>query len=80
MDVACGQWWAAAAGSEPVETFVPIDILHRADAEITVASTGDFLLVEAMYDVKIITNTLVANCADMSYDLVVLPIRLQRKA
>jgi protein deglycase len=69
-----------AAGSEPVEASVPIDILRRAGAEVTVASAGEFLLVEAMYDVKIVADALVADCADASYDLVVLPVRQQRKA
>ncbi|TVU22880.1 hypothetical protein EJB05_32601 [Eragrostis curvula] len=62
-----------AAGSEPVEGSVPVDILRRAGADVTVASAGDDLLVEVMYGVKIVADALVADCADASYDLVVLP-------
>uniref|UniRef100_A0A0A9H315 DJ-1/PfpI domain-containing protein n=1 Tax=Arundo donax TaxID=35708 RepID=A0A0A9H315_ARUDO len=62
-----------AAGSEPVEACVPIDILRRAGADVTVASAGDALLVEAMYGVKVVADALVADCADASYELVVLP-------
>ena len=65
-----------AAGSEPVEASVPIDILRRAGADVTVASAGvDGLLVEALYGVKIVADALVADCADASYDLIVLPVR-----
>jgi hypothetical protein len=66
-----------AAGSEPVEASVPVDILRRAGAEVTVASAaGDSsLLVEVMHGVKIVADALVADCADASYDLVVLPVR-----
>uniref|UniRef100_A0ACD5VGM4 Uncharacterized protein n=1 Tax=Avena sativa TaxID=4498 RepID=A0ACD5VGM4_AVESA len=61
------------AGTEPVEACVPIDILRRAGAHVTVASAGDALLVETMYGVKILADALVADCAAASYDLIVLP-------
>lgn len=61
------------AGTEPVEASVPIDILRRASADVTVASAGDALLVEVMYGVKIVADALVADCAAASYDLIVLP-------
>jgi 4-methyl-5(b-hydroxyethyl)-thiazole monophosphate biosynthesis len=63
------------AGTEPVEASVPIDILRRAGADVTVASAGDALLVEIMYGVKIIADALVADCSAASYDLIVLPVR-----
>lgn len=66
---------AIAAGSEPMEASVPIDILRRAGAEVTIASAGDDLLVEVMYGVKIVADALVADCAHASYDLVALPVR-----
>ncbi|KAL6626966.1 hypothetical protein ACP70R_030692 [Stipagrostis hirtigluma subsp. patula] len=62
-----------AAGSEPVEASVPVDILRRAGADVTVASAGGALLVEAMHGVRIVADALVADCAAASYDLVVLP-------
>lgn len=61
-----------AAGSEPVEATVPIDVLRRAGAHVTVAAAGG-LLVHAMYGVKIVADATVADCADASYDLVALP-------
>ncbi|KAJ1282013.1 hypothetical protein BS78_03G017600 [Paspalum vaginatum] len=64
-----------AAGSEPVEASVPIDVLRRAGAHVTVAAAGAAgggLLVEAMYGVKVVADADVADCADASYDLVVL--------
>ncbi|PUZ58683.1 hypothetical protein GQ55_5G527300 [Panicum hallii var. hallii] len=63
-----------AAGSEPVEATVPIDVLRRAGADVTVAAAGGGgLLVDAMYGVKIVADASVADCADASYDLVALP-------
>ncbi|XP_004968631.1 protein DJ-1 homolog A [Setaria italica] len=63
------------AGTEPVEASVPIDVLRRAGADVTVAAAGgaDGLLVEVMYGVKIVADANVADCADASYDLVALP-------
>jgi 4-methyl-5(b-hydroxyethyl)-thiazole monophosphate biosynthesis len=66
------------AGSEPVELAVPIDVLRRAGADVTVAAAGGGgggLLVEVMYGVKIVADADVADCADASYDLVALPVR-----
>lgn len=61
------------AGTEPIEASIPIDILRRAGADVTVASAGDALLVEIMYGVKILADELLADCAAASYDLIVLP-------
>lgn len=63
-----------AAGSEPVEASAPIDVLRRAGAHVTVAATAadGGLVVEAMYGVRIVADAHVADCADASYDLVVL--------
>ncbi|CAL4958988.1 unnamed protein product [Urochloa decumbens] len=67
------------AGTEPVEACVPIDVLRRAGADVTVAAAdgGDaddgLLVVEVMYGVKIVADATVADCADASYDLVALP-------
>ena len=70
-----------AAGSEPVEATVPIDVLRRAGADVTVAAAGGGgLLVDAMYGVKIVADASVADCADASYDLVALPVRPSNKA
>jgi hypothetical protein len=44
-------------------------------AMVIVTSVGDFLLVKAMYGVKIVVDTLVTYCSNMSYDLVVLPVK-----
>ncbi|KAL6838636.1 hypothetical protein ACP4OV_031350 [Aristida adscensionis] len=64
---------AIAAGSEPVEASVPVDILRRAGADVTVASAAAAPLVEAMHGVRIVADALLADCAAASYDLVLLP-------
>ncbi|EES02250.1 hypothetical protein BDA96_03G019700 [Sorghum bicolor] len=63
------------AGSEPVEAFVPIAVLRRAGADVTVAAAGAGagLRVHAMYGVTVVADANVADCADASYDLVALP-------
>jgi len=65
------------AGSEPVEAFVPIAVLRRAGADVTVAAAGAGagLRVHAMYGVTVVADANVADCADASYDLVALPVR-----
>jgi putative intracellular protease/amidase len=70
------------AGSEPVEAFVPIAVLRRAGADVTVAAAGAGagagLRVHAMYGVTVVADASVADCADASYDLVALPVRTRR--
>ncbi|KAF0917005.1 hypothetical protein E2562_016307 [Oryza meyeriana var. granulata] len=64
------------AGTEPVEATVPIVVLRRAGADVTVASAGGGgLVVEAMYGVRIVADALVAadDCAAAHFDLIVLP-------
>uniref|UniRef100_A0A0E0FIH8 DJ-1/PfpI domain-containing protein n=1 Tax=Oryza nivara TaxID=4536 RepID=A0A0E0FIH8_ORYNI len=64
------------AGTEPVEAAVPIDVLRRAGADVTVASADDGeLVVEVMYGVRIVADALVAggDCAAAHFDLIVLP-------
>lgn len=70
-----------AAGSEPAEAFVPIAVLRRAGADVTVAAAGagTGLRVHAMYGVTVVADFSVADCADASYDLVVLPVRTRRQ-
>lgn len=66
------------AGTEPVEAAVPIDVLRRAGADVTVASADDGeLVVEVMYGVRIVADALVAggDCAAAHFDLIVLPVR-----
>ncbi|XP_015695017.2 protein DJ-1 homolog A-like isoform X1 [Oryza brachyantha] len=74
------------AGTEPVEATVPIDVLRRAGAHVTVASADGFggLVVEAMYGVRIVADALVApaaaddvdDSAAARFDLIVLPLIL----
>lgn len=61
-----------ADGSEELEAVCIIDILRRAGAEVTVASV-DGLQVTASRGVKLVTERLIADCMDVTYDLVALP-------
>ena len=61
-----------ANGSEEIEAVCIIDTLRRAEAEVTVASVGA-LSVAASRGVKIVADALIADCADETYDCIVLP-------
>lgn len=61
-----------ADGTEEIEAVTIIDVLRRAEAEVTVASVNK-LQVTASRGVKLVADCLMADCCDKSYDLVVLP-------
>ena len=48
---------------------------QRAGAEVTVASVEDSLQITASRGVKLVANKAIADCADCSFDLIVLPVR-----
>jgi len=61
-----------ADGTEEMEAVILIDVLRRADTEVTVASAGE-LQVTASRGVKIVADALIRDCAGKSYDLIALP-------
>lgn len=61
-----------ADGTEEIEAACIIDALRRAGAEVTVASV-DKLQVTASRSMKLVADTLIANCAGQTYDCIALP-------
>jgi 4-methyl-5(b-hydroxyethyl)-thiazole monophosphate biosynthesis len=61
-----------ADGTEEIEAVTIIDVLRRAEAEVTVASVGA-LQVTASRGVKMVADCLIDACQERNFDLVVLP-------
>lgn len=61
-----------ADGTEEIEAVTIIDVLRRAEAEVTVASV-DAPQVTASRGVKIVADCLIESCRDKDFDLIVLP-------
>jgi 4-methyl-5(b-hydroxyethyl)-thiazole monophosphate biosynthesis len=61
-----------ADGIEEIEAVCIIDTLRRAGAEVTVASV-DALQITASRAVKLLADVLIADCAGVTYDAIVLP-------
>ncbi len=61
-----------ADGTEEIEAVTIIDVLRRAEAQVTVASVGE-LQVTASRGVKIVADCLISDCMEDNFDLVVLP-------
>ena len=61
-----------ADGTEELEAVTIIDVLRRADAQVTVASVAS-LQVTASREVKLVADCQIADCADKTFDLIVLP-------
>jgi len=59
-------------GCEEIEAACIIDVLRRADADVTVASVGN-LQITASRGIKIIADRLISDCVNESYDLIALP-------
>ncbi|WOH00263.1 hypothetical protein DCAR_0519621 [Daucus carota subsp. sativus] len=62
-----------ANGTEPIEAAMIIDILRRAEANVTVASVEKQLLVNACHGVNIVADALITDCANTTFDLIALP-------
>lgn len=62
-----------ADGSEEIEAVCIIDVLRRAQAEVTVASVMPQRAVIASRKVKIMADQLISDCVNQIYDLIALP-------
>ena len=63
-----------ANGTEEMEAVMIIDILRRAKANVVVASVEDKLEILASRNVKLVADVLLDEAANLSYDLIVLPV------
>ena len=63
-----------ANGTEEMEAVMIIDILRRAKANVVVASIEDKLEILASRNVKLVADVLLDEAANLSYDLIVLPV------
>jgi 4-methyl-5(b-hydroxyethyl)-thiazole monophosphate biosynthesis len=61
-----------ADGTEEIEAVCIIDVLRRAGSAVTVASVGD-LQITASRGVKLVADTVIAECVHRTYDLIALP-------
>ena len=57
-----------------MEAVMIIDILRRAKANVVVASVEDKLEILASRNVKLVADVLLDEAANLSYDLIVLPV------
>ncbi|KAJ4867915.1 Protein DJ-1-like protein C [Raphanus sativus] len=62
-----------ANGSEEVEVVTIADVLRRAKVDVTVASVERSLRITASQGTKIVTDKLIGEAAESSYDLILLP-------
>ena len=63
-----------ADGFEEIEATAPIDLLRRADAEVTVASCSDSLDLTGRSNITLRADTLLSKISDpLTFDLLVLP-------
>jgi 4-methyl-5(b-hydroxyethyl)-thiazole monophosphate biosynthesis len=61
-----------ADGTEEIEAVTIIDVLRRAETEVTVASVGE-LQVTASRGVKLVADAVIADCRRTQYDAIALP-------
>ena len=62
-----------ADGSEDIEAVCLIDVLRRAEVEVTVASVMDNREITGSRGTTIVADALIADCRDQTYDLIALP-------
>lgn len=63
-----------ANGTEPIEAVITSDVLRRGGADVTVASSGGSVHVDACWGVKLVVDSLVSDCAVYEFDLIALPV------
>jgi 4-methyl-5(b-hydroxyethyl)-thiazole monophosphate biosynthesis len=61
-----------ADGTEELEAVTLVDVLRRAEMDVTVASVGA-LQVTASRGVNIVADCIIDDCLDETYDMIVLP-------
>ncbi|WP_096085719.1 DJ-1 family glyoxalase III [Agaribacterium haliotis] len=64
---------AIANGSEEIESSTVIDVLRRAQVEVTVASVEKQKTICASRAMRIEADCLIADCSDQRWDVIVLP-------
>ncbi len=64
---------AIANGTEEMEAVITIDLLRRANIDVTVASVETSNLITASRGVKIEADTHIDHCIDLEWDAIVLP-------
>jgi len=62
-----------ADGSEEIESVTIIDVLRRANVEVTVASVHEHKTITASRRTRITADALLQDCVDHDYDLIALP-------
>ncbi len=62
-----------AHGSEDIESVTLIDVLRRAQAEVTVASVEEQLQIRAARGTRITADALISECRETDWDLIALP-------
>ena len=62
-----------ADGFEEIEATCPIDLLRRADVQVTVASVGEDLLVTGRSELTLNADCPLPEVLDQNFDLLVLP-------
>ena len=63
---------AIADGSEDLETVSIIDVLRRAELDVTVASVGN-LQVKCARGVNMVADKQIEDCVDSSFDMIAIP-------
>ncbi len=63
---------AIADGTEELEAVTIIDVLRRAEADVTVASVGD-IQITASRGVNLVADAVILDCVGTVYDLIALP-------
>ncbi len=62
-----------ADGTEEIEAATLIDVLRRADIDVTVASCSNDLHITASRGVKLVADKTIADCKETPFDAIVLP-------